>query len=59
APGRIKVGDFFTNNKVSRGRRDAAKVLVDAKGIVWLMGHRLAHRVRVTAGTKRLLHVRL
>ncbi|MDK1031379.1 MAG: tRNA lysidine(34) synthetase TilS [Planctomycetia bacterium] len=55
APGRVKVVDFFTNNKVPHSRRAGALVLVDDEGILWLMGHRLAHRARVGSGTRRLL----
>ena len=55
APGRQRVGDFLTNIKLPRSRRDQALCICDAKGIAYLAPLRLADRVKVTADTRRVL----
>ena len=30
----------------------------DATGIIWVVGHRIAHRVRMTEGTQRVVRLR-
>jgi tRNA(Ile)-lysidine synthase len=55
-----KVGDFFTDQKVSRTMRTAAPVVVSDEGaICWLVGHRIDDRVKVTSRTERFLWVEL
>lgn len=51
-----KLGDFFTDEKVSRGERPRTPVAVDAVGTVaWVAGHRVDDRAKVTARTRRFL----
>lgn len=58
APGRQSVRDFLANAKVPPRSRATASCLADSEGIVWLIGHRLADRVKVTPATTRILHLR-
>lgn len=52
------LADFFRSRRVEPELRSIAPLLCDEKGIVWVIGHRIAERVKVTAGTKRTLGLR-
>ena len=52
--GTKKVSDVLTDAKVPPHRRAATMVLVSGDQIVWVVGLRLAHDVRVRPETKRL-----
>ncbi|MDX1479957.1 MAG: tRNA lysidine(34) synthetase TilS, partial [Saprospiraceae bacterium] len=58
APGRQKVQDFLTDRKVPRPLKAQVLVLTCGDEIVWLVGHRLDERYKVTPATQRLLRVR-
>lgn len=51
------VSDFLTNRKRNRLQKLAATCVCDAEGIVWLVGERPDHRVRLTAETRRVLRI--
>ena len=53
--GTKKLSDFFIDSKVPAAERGRAPIVLDAKGIVWIGGHRLADRVKITASTKTAL----
>lgn len=53
------VSDFLTNRKRNRLQKLAATCVCDADGIVWLVGERPDHRVRLTASTRRVLRIEL
>lgn len=55
--GAKKLHDFFVDAKVPRGERDAAPLVVAERGIAWVVGHRIDHRVRVTATTRSVLRL--
>ena len=57
APGRCKLKDFLMARKVPADRRDRVPLLCDRKGIVWVVGHTIAERVKVTAHTRRVLRL--
>ncbi len=57
--GSLKLSDFFVNQKVPRRARAAWPLLCRGDEILWVSGHRLAHSVRLQAGTKHALHVQL
>ena len=47
--------DFFTNAKLSVFEKEQV-LLIESKGqIIWVIGHRVAHQVKVTDDTKRFL----
>jgi len=59
APGRKKVGDFFTDQKIPKAERLRIPVLEDREGIVALLGLRPDRRCAPTAATCRFLTVTL
>ena len=50
-----KLGDYFTDAKVPRSDRARAAIVTDGENIVWVAGHRLDDRYRVTDDTQRFL----
>lgn len=52
SPGSCKLQDFFVDAKVPAWRRDRVPIVCDRAGIVWIAGHRIDHRVRMTDGTR-------
>jgi len=47
------LNDFFRGRQVPRDRRARTPLVCDRLGIVWVVGHRIAHRVRLTESTTR------
>lgn len=54
-----KIQDFFADNKVPIRRRTTTPVLECDTGIVWVCGFRIDDRFKVTAETKKVLHLQL
>jgi tRNA(Ile)-lysidine synthase len=52
------LNDFFRGRRVPRSQRDSVPIVCDQAGIVWVVGHRIAHRVRLTGETRRTLGLR-
>jgi tRNA(Ile)-lysidine synthase len=50
-----KVGEFMIDVKIPRAWRDRVPVVCSPGQIVWLAGWRIDDRVKVTAGTKKVL----
>ena len=50
-----KISDFLTDAKVPSLKRKNQLVLISDIGIIWVCGHRIDQRVRVTENTKNLL----
>ena len=46
------LNDFFRGRRVPRERRGRVPLVCDRFGIVWVVGHRIAHRVRLTEATR-------
>ena len=59
APGRKKVGDFFTDQKVPAAQRKRIPILADHQGIIAILGMRPDQRVAITSSTRRILAVGL
>jgi tRNA(Ile)-lysidine synthase len=55
---RQPLNDFFRNRKVPPADRARTPLLCDAGGIIWVVGHRIAERVKVRAETVRTLGLR-
>jgi tRNA(Ile)-lysidine synthase len=51
----MPLNDFFRGRSVAREARARSPLVCDQRGIVWVVGHRIAHRVRVTESTVRRL----
>jgi tRNA(Ile)-lysidine synthase len=58
APGSKKLSDFLIDAKVDVKDRGRVAVLCDQLGPIWVIGYRLDDRVKMTALTKRVLHLR-
>lgn len=52
-----KVSDIFTDAKVPRAERRRVPLVADAQGIIWVVGHCVAERVKVTPETRRWLYL--
>ncbi|MFP4354113.1 MAG: tRNA lysidine(34) synthetase TilS [Phycisphaerae bacterium] len=57
APGSQSVSDFLTNARLGPAERQAVRCVLDQEGIVYLAPLRLAHRVRLTGKTRRVLRI--
>ncbi len=57
--GAKKLQDFFVDEKVPRKARAAIPLVCDGAGIVWVAGHRIAERVKVTVSTRRSIVLEL
>ncbi len=57
--GRKKLSDFFMDAKVPAMERGRIPLVADARGILWIAGHRLSERVRVSPSTRRILELRI
>ncbi len=57
-PGRKKLQDFLVDARVPRRDRDRVGVLTAGDQVVWLVGHRLDDRFKVTPATRNVLVVR-
>jgi tRNA(Ile)-lysidine synthase len=52
------LNDFFRGREVNQEDRARTPLLCDKLGIVWVVGHRISERVKVTEETKRTLGLR-
>jgi tRNA(Ile)-lysidine synthase len=52
------LADFLRGRRVPPDERALVPVVRDQAGIVWVVGHRIDHRVRRTEATRRLLGLR-
>ena len=57
--GRQKLKKFLINHKVPRALRDRVPVVEDADRVLWVVGLRIDDGVKVTAGTKRVLRMKV
>jgi tRNA(Ile)-lysidine synthase len=58
APGSKKLSDFLIGAKVDPKERERVALLCDQLGPIWVIGHRIDDRVKMTALTRRVLHLR-
>jgi tRNA(Ile)-lysidine synthase len=56
--GEKKLQDFFVDARIPRAQRDAVPLVCGRPGIVWVVGHRIDGRARVTEATHRVLRLR-
>ena len=52
------LNDFFRSRAVWRDKRSHVPLVCDQRGIIWVVGQRIAHRVRRTEATSRTLGLR-
>jgi len=53
-----KLSDFFTDNKFSIDVKENTWLLCSGEKIVWIVGHRIDNRFRITPKTKEVLQIR-
>jgi tRNA(Ile)-lysidine synthase len=53
-----KVSDFFTDQKFSIDEKESAWLLCSGEKIVWIIGHRIDNRFRITSKTKQVLLIK-
>lgn len=53
--GSVKISDFFVNVKLPRRARKKWPLVCVGDEIAWIPGYRIAHRFRVTEGTKQVV----
>ncbi len=58
APGSKKLSEFLTDAKVEPAERDRVAVLCDQLGPIWVIGHRIDERVKLTAHSNHVLQLR-
>jgi len=58
-PQRKKLSDFFTDQKFSRIEKEKKCLLCSGKKIVWIIGHRIDDRFKITAASERILKIKL
>ena len=56
--GQKKLQDILVDAKVPREQRDGVPIVADNAGIVWVVGHCIADRVKVTPRTKQVIRLR-
>lgn len=55
--GKQKLSDYFVNNKMSLNDKAGTWLLCDENRIIWIIGHRMDNRFRITTTTKNVLLV--
>jgi tRNA(Ile)-lysidine synthase len=53
-----KLSDFFVDEKVPVPEKESSWIMASGKKIVWIMGHRIDHRFRITPQTSQVLVLR-
>ncbi|MBT4512184.1 MAG: tRNA lysidine(34) synthetase TilS [Chloroflexi bacterium] len=52
-----KLQDFMVDSKIPRAWRDRVPLVCEGEQIIWVVGWRIDHRVRVTDATRRILRL--
>ena len=58
APGSKKLSDFLSDTKVDPAERERVAVLCDQLGPIWMIGHRIDERVKLSRITRDVLRIR-
>jgi tRNA(Ile)-lysidine synthase len=57
--GTQKLKEFFIDHKIPRTERPKIPLLISGEKIIWIVGHRIDERVKVTEKTKKVLKVKV
>lgn len=52
------LSDFFIDEKLSISQKEKSWILTSGNDVVWVVGHRIDNRYKVTSGTTRIMEVR-
>jgi tRNA(Ile)-lysidine synthase len=52
-----KLSDFMIDTKIPLNLKEKVYVLMSGDDIVWVMGHRIDHRFRVTDDTRQVFEI--
>ena len=55
--GRKKLSDYFIDEKFSRLEKASTWLLTSGDDLIWVIGHRIDHRYRITDKTKMILRI--
>ncbi len=55
--GKKKVSDFFIDNKFSLQQKEKTWLLVSGNKIIWIIGHRIDERLKITNNTKHIYQI--
>lgn len=53
-----KLQDFFTNNKINLLEKEKILIVEDQNSIIWIVGHRISDKVKISNSTKDFLQIR-
>ncbi|MDX2306117.1 MAG: tRNA lysidine(34) synthetase TilS [Microscillaceae bacterium] len=56
--GRQKISDFLINQKISLALKSQVKVLCSGEDIMWVVGHRIDNRFKITAKTQTFIWIK-
>ena len=51
----MKLSDYFKDEKLSLFEKEATWILESKENIVWIVGHRMDDRCKVTKDTERVI----
>ncbi len=54
-----KLSDFFIDSKLSIPEKENIRIVANGEQIVWIVGHRLDDRFKITSQTKTILRIEL
>jgi len=57
--GSQKLKKFFIDHKITAERRRSMPLVADRQSVIWIPGLRLADRVKITDGTRRILRIEI
>lgn len=57
--GKKLLSDYFVDNKFSQPQKERTWLLTSADNIIWIIGHRIDNRYKITPETSRIIHFRL
>lgn len=55
--GKVKISDYFINNKINQFDKDKTLVLTDGVDIIWVVGNRIAEKYKITDDSTEILKV--